>query len=216
MAIAQVSSISAVGKDPLRDFKFNVVIQQNGTPAPPAINMGFMSVSGLGVTCEVISYRGGGMNVSTQNMPGQLDYNPIVLTRGVTLGATQPQITWLQQLYGIIQGTGPTNSATGQSTITKTSDFRASVTVSVLGHPSTGPTAPEDAGFVLYNAWPTIFSYSALDAGSNQLFIYQMSFIYEGFDAYVSTTSSGMQTAVVADVGPQTGLNIHTGNPALS
>jgi len=33
--------------------------------------MGFMTVSGLAMTIDVIPYREGGMNTTTQNMPGQ-------------------------------------------------------------------------------------------------------------------------------------------------
>ena len=174
MAIAQKSSLSSVASDPLRDFKFAVNIQQNGSTDVASVNLGFMTVSGLGMAVDVIAYRGGGMNVSVQNMPGQIAFNPCVFTRGVTLDANPIQINWMQQLYSFAQGTG-----TG---ITPTSDFRSTISVYVLDHPSTGSTV-EQAGFKLYNAWPYTLAYSDLDAGSNQLFITQMTFAYEGFDA---------------------------------
>lgn len=61
-------SIAHLATDPLRNFKFNVNIMH------PHIRgfatMGFMTVSGLNITTEVIPYREGGMNTTTQKMPG--------------------------------------------------------------------------------------------------------------------------------------------------
>lgn len=203
MAIAQVSSLSSNATDPLRGFKFAITIQGNGSSAPPPITMGFMTCSGLGLVSDVISYRGGGMNISTQNMPGQVTWNPLMLSRGITLGATQIQTTWLQQIYSLMQGTGSQAGVTSGGTtvggITKTTDFRSTITIAVLSHPDTGPSTAELAVFTLYNAWPYTISYGDLDAGSSQLFIYQMALMFEGFDAYVGTTPAGLVAAVQPD-----------------
>jgi len=182
MPVTQKSSLSAIKTDPLRNFKFQVVIQpQSGNAlGAAAVTLGFMTVSGLGMNLDVIPYREGNMNPTTQKMVGQADFNPITLTRGVTIDATQPQILWLQQLFTVQQGTGTTAAG---------NDYRADVYIYVLDHPYSGASAPEKAGFHVYNAWPSSVAYSDLDAGANQLFITQLSLAHEGFLAEVATST---------------------------
>ncbi|MFE6745951.1 phage tail protein [Kitasatospora purpeofusca] len=84
-SIQQISSLANIQTDPLRNFKFHVVIH-DGTSIlksnnPRAPQTGFMSVSGLSVTTDVVVYRQGGMNTTTQKMPGQAQpLNALVLT----------------------------------------------------------------------------------------------------------------------------------------
>lgn len=52
------NSIARLATDPLRNFKFQVQIQHPSLKT--FARMGFMSVSGLNVTTEVIPYREGG------------------------------------------------------------------------------------------------------------------------------------------------------------
>jgi len=182
--VAVSQSTSSVATDPLRDFHFKVVIQPND-PTQKAINLGFMTVTGLGFTTDVIPYRQGGWNVSVTNMPGQVLFNPFVLTRGVTLGATQLQISWFLEIFGLIQGAGA--NVSGKTNITSTSDFRALVFIYALAHPNFTGTDVELAGIKCYNCWPYQMAYSDFDAGSNQLLVNQMTLATEGFDQVVST-----------------------------
>jgi phage tail-like protein len=175
MAVTQTPSLAHIATDPLRNFKFNVLITP---PGGSQINMGFMNVQGLNVQIDVIAYREGGFNVTTQKMPGQADFSPIVLSKGVAVGA-QPDITWLQQLFLVLQGTGSQ---------TATSDFRSTVEIQVLYHPVTAQTVPVGATFFVYNCWPTAVSWSDLDAGANALLINQLSLAHEGFDVNVATS----------------------------
>ena len=174
MPFNQSASIAHLASDPLRNFKFLVDI----TPNPNGfrqgtLSLGFMSVSGLNVNVSVIAYREGGMNTTTQKLPGQADFSPIVLTRGVAVGHSE-DIAWLRQLFQVIQGSAGGSSA-GQ-------DFRQTIDVRVLSHPVTGPTAPVSAWYKVFNAWPTAVAYSDLDAGTNQLLISQMTLAHEGWD----------------------------------
>lgn len=61
-------SIGHLATDPLRNFKFNVNIMHPNLSG--FASLGFMTVSGLNITTEVIPYREGGMNTTTQKMPG--------------------------------------------------------------------------------------------------------------------------------------------------
>lgn len=183
MAVTETSSLSHLATDPLRNFRFAVTIQPSGGQSP--INMGFMSVSGLNMTVDVIAYREGGYNTTTQKMPGQADFSPITFSHGVMVG-TAPDIEWMRMLFVAIQGTG--NAAPG-------TDFRRTVLVQILDFPVTNTTTlPVKAQFKIYNAWPTSIAWSDLDAGANQLFISQLALAHEGFD-YTVAKSIGSSDA---------------------
>ena len=169
MPITQTSSIAHLATDPLRNFKFQVTIRPN---SGGAVNLGFMSASGLNIQVDVIAYRVGSYNTTTQKMPGQADFSPITLSRGLAVGTPQ-NWAWMQQLFTVMQGTGSSNGTT---------DFRATVDIQVLSHPVTAATVNYPAFFRIFNAWPTALAYSDLDAGANQLLIEQMTLAHEGFD----------------------------------
>lgn len=169
-------SIAHLATDPLRNFKFNVNIMH------PSIKgfatLGFMTVSGLNITTEVIPYREGGMNTTTQKMPGQSDFAPITLSQGVAVGSG-PMWKWMTDLFKVMQGTG---------TGTPGKDFRATVDIMVLDHPVTSSTVPVKAIYRVYNAWPTSIAFSDLDAGANAVLMQQLSLAHEGFDFKLATS----------------------------
>lgn len=169
MSVIQKSSIAHLSTDPLRNFKFVVHINP---PSGRTISLGFMSVSGLNITVDVIAYREGGYNTTTQKMPGQADFSPITLSRGVAVGKTE-DINWMSELFTVMQGSGRTGPG---------HDFRRTVDIQILDHPVTTSRVPVKAWFRVYNAWPTSVAWSDLDAGANQLFISQLVLAHEGFD----------------------------------
>lgn len=190
MPVTQNTTMAHLATDPLRNFKFIVTIP-NASNSGTAINMGFMAVSGLNMTTEVISYREGAMNTVTQKMPGQSDFSPITLSHGVAVGEYQ-DLLWMKQLFTVIQGTG--NQAAG-------TDFRRNIQIQILDHPVTTPTVPVKAWFTVYNCWPTTFSYSDLDAGASQLLVAQMSLAHEGWDVNFAATigSAEAQQPIIAN-----------------
>jgi phage tail-like protein len=190
MSVQQFSSLATLATDPLRNFKFIVTI---APPTGAPINIGFMSVSGFNINIDVIAYREGGYNTTTQKMPGQADFSPITFSRGVIMGNTV-DIDWLTQLFTVIQGTGTTTPGT---------DFRRTVDVQVLDHPITSGTVNVKAWFRIYNAWPTSVSWSDLDAGANQLLIEQMALAHEGFD-YTLAKNVGNVDAIAPPAPPST------------
>lgn len=175
--IAKASpSIAHLATDPLRNFKFNVnIIHPN---ISGFATMGFMTVSGLNITTEVIPYREGGMNTTTQKMPGQSDFAPITLSQGVAVGAG-PMWSWVQELFTVMQGTGTGDPG---------KDFRATVDIMVLDHPVTTPLVPVKAIYRVYNAWITSMAFSDLDAGANAVLMQQISLAHEGFDYRLAKT----------------------------
>lgn len=172
--ITQTSSLSSPATDPLKNFKFQLVFHPaTGT----SVTMSCMTLSGLGLTIDTIPYREGGYNVTTQKMPGQADFSPLTLTKGVMVGP-QFMLAWIAQLFTVMQGTG--NQSAGK-------DFRSTVDVLVIDHPVTTAQAPVKAAFTVYRAWPTAWQASDLDAGANQLFIQQMTLAHEGFTPSVAS-----------------------------
>ena len=174
-------SLASIDTDPIRNFKFNVVA--TGGPFTTAINYGFMTVDGISTTIDVIPYREGGMNTTTQNMPGQATFNPITFSTGVKYG-TSPgmnntgttDVDWMEHLFSVMQGG-----------FTAGVDFRAKyVDIEVLDHPVTSGSSAVKCAIRLYNAWPTALAYSTLDAGANQVMIEQLTLVYEGFDVKVA------------------------------
>ena len=63
MAVSLKPSLSSIATDPFRNFKFRVVIHHPGIRG--FATMGFMAVSGLSITTEVIPYREGGIYFSS-------------------------------------------------------------------------------------------------------------------------------------------------------
>jgi phage tail-like protein len=180
-------ALAHIETDPLRNFKFSVTVAPPGTTADENddlfqgfAQMGFLAVSGLNIATELIPYREGGMNTTTQKLPGQSDFTPVTLTRGLVLGPQQAIWQWKQRLFAVMQGTG--TGAPG-------ADFRAMIEIAVRDHPVTTMTVsetPVKARFRLFNAWPTAVAFSDLDAGANAIIIQQMTLAYEGFDVAVA------------------------------
>jgi phage tail-like protein len=180
MSVLLKPSLSHLATDPLRNFKFRVQIHH---PKIPGITkLGFMMVSGLAITTEVIPYREGGMNTTTQKMPGQSDFSPITMSKGLAVGNGE-MWRWMKQLFVVMQGTG--SGSPGEN-------FRFNVDIKVLDHPVTATNKiPVKAWFRVYNAWPTAISYSDLDAGANAIIVNQMTLAHEGFDNKVAKGVKG-------------------------
>jgi phage tail-like protein len=181
-----------LSSDPLRSFKFNVSIfntAANQTLGSEA-RLGFMSVSGLGISIEPLTYREGGDNLTTRKMPGQADFNPITLSRGLFAGDFD-NWSWMTNLFTAMYGGAQPLASEANSL-----DFRTYAYINILQHPNNqaqaaanpyGVTYPyQDSlvqvSFKLYSVWIASLAYSDLDAGGNAVGVEQMTLNYEGFD----------------------------------
>ncbi len=182
---AQSTSLAHVATDPLRNFKFKVTFSGKNPKTNKLYfaNAMFMSVGGFNVTTEVIPYREGGMNTTTQKMPGQSDFSAITMTKGLIVGQGD-SYDWMQSLFSVIQGEGGLGAGV---------EFRSTIDVSVLAHPVTNLSdlnaVPVKAAFRVYNAWPTSIAFSDLDAGANSIIVQQMTFAHEGFKMLLAKTA---------------------------
>ena len=197
--------------DPLRNFKFKVIIEPTGslaTLAPDLNRLGFAEMSGLSVTNELIAYREGGMNTHPHKMVGQSDFPPVSFSRGMFASeGAQAQgdggmWAWQQFIHSWNQGipSGSTGSPT-----TNDNDYRCTITALVYDHPYTRvgtsyldadvvgvgtPVTPGNvrAAFRLYNCWPGVFAMNGLNAGDNGILIQQMTIHHEGFQVATTPT----------------------------
>jgi phage tail-like protein len=175
MTVLLKPSLSHLATDPFRNFKFRVRVHHPNIPG--FAKMGFMSVSGLSITTEVIPYREGGMNTTTQKMPGQSDFSPLTLGKGLAAGNGE-MWRWMRQLFVVMQGTGTGSPA---------ENFRFTTDIQVLDHPVTDRNKLKvKAWWRVYNAWPTAVAFSDLDAGANAIVVQQMTLAHEGFDTKVA------------------------------
>jgi phage tail-like protein len=167
-------SRSSVKTDPLRNFRFQVNINYQTSKGNMAARLGFMTVGGLTVETDLIAYRQGGFNTTTQKMPGQTNFPPLTLSRGMMVGHGD-QYEWYKAIFSVIAGKGPQGPGTP-------TDFRTDIDIFVLAHPWTRSTrVPIKAKYKVFNAWPQSLAYSDLDAGGNGLIMEQMVLQHEGF-----------------------------------
>lgn len=209
-----VNARSNLATDPIRNFRFLVTFHPHEADAldvdfKPSI--GFTSVSGLSVTTESIPYREGGYNTSVHQIPGQTQFSPVTLQRGVMLG-TRQHWDWMRRLYRVTNNPG--------SSGLNMHNFRSDIEIRVLGHPTAGTASTIGGGaggqsitggeamanaasendnvvmrFKVYNAWPTSLAFSDLNAGDNALMVEQMTLVHEGFDVNYATSYSNRDSA---------------------
>jgi phage tail-like protein len=185
----------SIATDPLRGFRFQVNINHTapGAGGSMASRLGFVSVSGLNVETETMAYRQGGFNTTTQKMPGQSNYSPITLSRGMMV-ARPDSILWIKQIFAVIQGGGTGTLANASA------DFRADIDIYLLAHPYTASTnVPIKARWKVYNAWPASLAYGDLDAGGNAIVMEQMVLQHEGWDvSYAAGPYANQEAPAIA------------------
>jgi phage tail-like protein len=186
--MAITNAQTRLSQDPLRNFKFQVQMTMNpttpdGTKLQQELGtMGFVEVSGLNMSTEMIPYREGGWNTNLHKMPGMTDFSPVTLSSGVFYG--KPGMWNLaKQIFSTQWGGG---------SLTGVEDYRFDMTVRVFDHPvtksssTTGTWSPDDAvlAFKIYNAWVANVSFSGLDSVSNSILVSQMTVHHEGMDVF--------------------------------
>ncbi|MFJ1700396.1 phage tail protein [Streptomyces sp. NPDC088252] len=185
--VTQSDSRSTLESDPLRNFKFRVFFD-NPHLSDLSPQFGFMSVDGLSVTTDVISYRQGGHNTTTQKLPGQSDFAPITLSKGVVASKNdQGMVKWLNDIFVAVQGTGSNDGS---------KNFRSTVTIYLIDHPVTTSKAAVKAAWRIYRAWPTSCAFGSLDAGANGVLMNQISLAHEGWEFKLANKNAGPSSVV--------------------
>lgn len=180
-------------RDPLRNFKFRVDFV-GGTDAvtAPFAQMGFMSVSGLGIQTDMIPYREGGDNTITRKLPGQSDVSPLTMVSGVFANENKnAQMEWFKHVFAVNWGSGNSNWD---------DNFRCDLIIRVMNHPITkGPTNSNEnaaAAFKVYNCWPAAVVFNDLNAGDNSILVTNMTVHHEGFEAWFGDEAKAVDLGV--------------------
>jgi phage tail-like protein len=187
--------------DPLRAFRFQaefLTSSNNGSVFTDKIlgfTGGFNTISGLSITTQNITYREGGYNTTTHQIPGMTNFQPVAMQHGALFGSDNA-IEWMRGLFAAAAGDGL--STTGK-------DFRCDVVIYVMDHPDANPSdvATAKMGFKLHNAWINQLSFTDLNAGDNSLLFETMTLVHEGLTVFHVDPTTATTTRKPVSTGPK-------------
>jgi len=133
------------------------------------------TVSGLTRRTQVVSFHAGGQPQSALKIPGQTDYEPVRLSRGITMDTTFEE--WANLMWNF-----PNTQQLGNEVQLKT--FRKPMQIEL--YDQQGVIAIR---YNLYQCWPS--EYTALpdlDGGANVVALASMTIEHEGWDRDTSVT----------------------------
>lgn len=132
-------------------------------------------VSGLTRRTQVVSFHAGGQARTAYKIPGQTDYEPVVLERGITTDTVFEQ--WASKVWSY-----PDSAQLGNEMSLK--DFRKNMQIELYNQ----------AGAVvlrynLYNCWPSEYTaLPELNGGGNAVALATLTIEHEGWDRDTSLT----------------------------
>jgi phage tail-like protein len=133
-------------------------------------------VSGLTKKTEVVSFRAGGQPQTTFKIPGQTDYEPIVLERGITTDPAFEQ--WANKMWYY-----PNTAALGQQV--SLADFRKNIQLELYNQ-----AGQLVVRYNLYYCWPSQFTaLPELASDANAVALASLTLEHEGWDRDTSVTA---------------------------
>lgn len=149
--------------DPLKNFRFRARYGDSTVPF-----LGVSKISGMKSSIEVIKYRCGGDPAHSIKLPGRIEYDPIILERGVTVNALEFE-KWANKTWSF------TNSASGRETSLK--DFRRDIIIDVYDE-----TGQKALSYHVFNCWVSEYQpISDLDANANAVLVQHIRLENEGW-----------------------------------
>jgi phage tail-like protein len=150
---------------PYSNFRFQVLFGTN-------VVAGITKVSGLSRSTQVIKHREGADPRTIHLAPGQTEYGPITLERGVSYDVAFAQ--WANKVFDYSNSTGTAPTAMDTSLL----DFRQSITINVYNE-----SGQKVLAYNVYNAWVSEFNaMSELDGMGNALIVESMTIQNEGWE----------------------------------
>lgn len=164
----------SITSDPIRNFKFQVIIPKFAQTGGVVGRLGFQMIAGLALQTEPITYREGGDNTTSRKMPGQTDFPPLVCTRGL-MPTNNHGWNWMREIFYVLDGQGRGGPG---------NEFRTDMLIMVNDHPVNTAAVRESTvkvAFKVFSAWPSSMAFSDLDAQGNGIIVEQMTLMHEGF-----------------------------------
>src|SRR3954453_2445288 len=153
-------TVNAQRFDPYKNFKFRVKWDNRYVA-------GLSKVSALKRTTEVVKHREGGDPSSSRKSPGQSDYEPVSLERGVT---HDPEFErWANKVW---------NYGSGLGAETSLKDFRKDIIIELYNEAGQLVIA-----YKVYRCWPSEYQAQPdLDANANAVAIQHIKLENEGWE----------------------------------
>ncbi len=147
--------------DPYLNFKFRVKWNNKYVA-------GVNKVTALTKTTEVVSFREGGSPGGSVKIPGQTDYGPITLERGLTFDVDFEQ--WANKIWYY-----PNTSKLGKEVSLK--DFRQNIIIELYNE-----AGQKVMGYNVYECWPSEYTaMPELDGTGNAVAIQSLTLQNEGW-----------------------------------
>ncbi len=153
---------ATLSRDPYKSFRFKVAVKPFNNEDKFGYVAGVSSVGALSQKTESIEFRAGSGPLAKKNTPGQTNYEPATLERGLTNNAEFHE--WAQKLDSVKDSYA--------------NDFRKDVKISLCDE-----NGNEGVSFILLNCW--VSQYKAmpdLDAGANSIAIESITLEHEGWN----------------------------------
>lgn len=159
--MGQPKSVRSSLMDPLLNFKFIVSWDGNAVA-------GVSKVGGLTRTTQVVSHREGGAPQGTRRIPGQTEYGPITLERGIIIDVTFEQ--WANKVW-YYENSGKLGNELSLK------DFRKDIKIELCNQ--AGQTMQV---YYVFNCWPSEYhALPELDANANAVAMESMTLQNEGW-----------------------------------
>lgn len=159
--------------DPFLNFRY--VVYLNGTAVAAVSKVGALSR-----TTQVASWREGGAPQGTRRLPGQTEYGPVTLERGITFDVAFEQ--WANKVWYYPQSSG---SAASPSNPVSLADFRQSLNIVLMNQ-----TGQPVLSYWVFNCWPSEYkALPDLDGSGNAVALESLTLQNEGWTRDDSLTA---------------------------
>ncbi len=160
--MGQPTNVRSSIMDPLLNFKF--IVSWDGVNRVAGVS----KVSGLTRTTQVVTHREGGAPQGPRRIPGQTEYGPITLERGLILDIMFEQ--WANKVWYY-----PNTGAMGQEVSLK--DFRKDIRIDLCNQAGQIVNV-----YYIFSCWPSEYrALPELDANANAVALESLTLQNEGW-----------------------------------
>ncbi len=159
--------------DPYANFKFRLKWEGRYVA-------GVSKVSGLTRTVQVITHRAGGDPTTPRRMPGQSEYGPITLERGVTHDVAFEQ--WANKVWDYHNSTIDDQQDGANNQDVSLNDFRKDIILEMYNE-----SGQKVIAYNIYRCWPSEFTaLPEMDANGNAVAIQSLKLENGGWERVTS------------------------------